>query len=526
MVSETFPPLTGNPTDFNDMAAVEGLEAVRELIEQAAPAVPAAPWPQPLTGATSAPDIPADMLPGWLGRYVGALAQATQVPGAMVVGFALSVVAAAVQRRYVVEVHTGYFESASFWSLTSAASGSRKSAVVKALTAPLIEWERNAQRRTRREIAITSSRIGVAEATIKRLQAQAGKTDDSDERERLRKLIEQEENDMPERIFSPLVFTGDVTVEGVQHILVEQGGRAAVLAAEGGLFSALAGTYGSKGGPALDVMLEGYSGGDVRVHRAGREAYISRAAVTVGVLLQPDLLAEAAGSSRFRASGLMARFAYCVPRPFVGGRDVRRFTSVPDEVGREYACRMDELLGDCGDGPHKPPVVVPLDEQALECWFDFSQEVENGLADGEALAALPDWGAKLGGMAARVALLFELVTSGPQPRAISAETMEQAIALCRLLTPHAQAGFRLLAADQADRDADHILNWLRAGGHTTEVRQRDVQFAMRSRFTKGERLQAALARLQANGCIRRETRRNEGARPSVWVLVNPALFVV
>lgn len=531
-MSEAFPPLT----DFNDLAATEGLEAVRAQVAEAmeAPplepplepeAAPAPAWPQPLTGATSAPDIPADTLPGWLGRYVDALALATQVPSSMVVGFALSVVAAAVQRRYVVSVHDGYTESASFWSLTSAASGSRKSAVVKALARPLTEWERYAQQRMRREIAITSSRIGVAEATIKRLQAQAGKTDDSEERERLRKLIEQEENDMPERIYSPLVFTGDATVEAVQNILVEQGGRASVLAAEGGLFSALTGTYGSKGGPALDVVLEGYSGGDVRVHRAGREAYISRAAVTLGLMLQPDLLAEAAGSSRFRASGLMARFAYCVPRPFVGGRDVRRFTSVPDEVEQEYARRMDELLGDCGDGPHKQPTVVPLDGQARECWFDFSQEVENGLAEGGALAALPDWGAKLAGMAARVALLFELVTSGPNAQAISVDTMGRSIALCRLLVPHAQAGFRLLAADQADRDADHILNWLRAGDHNHEVRQSDVHQAMRSRFTKGERLQIALARLQANGCIRRETRRNEGARPSVWILINPGLFI-
>lgn len=530
-MSETFPPLT----DFNDLAEVEGLDAVHEQVAAAiehaqhepqaqrdAPSRDA--WPQPLTGATDAPDLPPELLPGWLGRYVGALALATQVPGSMIVGFALSVVAAAVQRRYLVQVHDGYTESASFWSLTSAASGSRKSAVVKSLTQPLSEWERRAQQRMRREIAATSARILVAEATIKRLQTQAGKTDDSNERERLRKLIEQEENDTPERIYSPLVYMGDGTVEAVQNVLAEQHGRASVLAAEGGLFSALAGTYGSSAGPALDALLEGFSGGDVRVHRASRQVYVSRAAVTLGLMLQPDLLADAAGSGRFRASGLMARFAYCVPRPFVGGRDVRRFAGVPEDVEREYLRAMDELLGDCGDGPHKQPTVIPLDAQALECWFDFAQEVEDGLGEGGALAALPDWGAKLAGLAARVALLFELVASGPQPEAISEGTMVQAIALCRALVPHAQAGFRLLAADQADRDADHILNWLRAGGHDSEVRQADLHQAMRSRFTKGERLRAALDRLQARGCIRRETRRNEGARPSDWLLINPRLF--
>ena len=46
MVSETFPPLAENLTDFNDLAAAEGLEAVRELIDQAAPAAPPPPAPE------------------------------------------------------------------------------------------------------------------------------------------------------------------------------------------------------------------------------------------------------------------------------------------------------------------------------------------------------------------------------------------------------------------------------------------------------------------------------------------------
>ena len=48
---------------------------------------------------------------------------------------------------------------------------------------------------------------------------------------------------------------------------------------------------------------------------------------------------------------------------------------------------------------------------------------------------------------------------------------------------------------------------------------------MRSRFDKKERLVAALLRLQANGALRHELRKNQGARPSdVWH-VNPRLFL-
>lgn len=534
-VSETFPPLS----DFNDLAAAEGLDVVRQQVQGAMDeaagadaaqdasdqAPPVVDWPLPLTSASAAPELSAELLPGWLGRYVGALAASTQTPGTLSVLFALSVVAACVQRRYVVQVHEGYSESASFWSLSVAASGSRKSAIVSALTKPLTDWERRANERMRREINATLSRILAAEAAIKHLQGKAGKATEVAERERLRKAIEEEQNNMPERQFPPLVFSGDATVESLQAMLAEQGGRAAVLSAEGGLFSTLAGTYGGGAGPSLDVLLEGFSGGEVRVNRASRKAHISRAAVTVGLMLQPDLANDAAGSSRFRASGLMARFAYAVPQPFVGGRNVRSFSAVPDDLRSEYARAVDELLGEPNEGPFKPPITVALEPHALETWFDFAQWVEDALAEGGELSAMPDWGAKLAGLAARIALLFELVTSGPQVQEVANNNMVRAIELCHALVPHARAAFLLLGADEVDRDADHLLQWVMRRGPCEEFKQSEAHAALHNRFTKKERLAAALQRLQASGCLRHARRRNEGARASdVW-LVNPRLFL-
>ena len=380
----------------------------------------------------------------------------------------------------------------------------------------------------RREIAANNARIGVAEAIVKRLQGQAGKCDDANEREHLRKQIEDELASMPERLFAPRAFVNDATVERLQMVLVEQGGRAAVLSDEAGLFTSLSSNYGGAGGPALDVLLSGHSGGDLRVERASRQAFVTRAAVTLGLMLQPDLLNEAAGSNRFKASGLLARFLYFVPGPFVGTRDVRRFTSVPPDVRDRYARCIDELLPDPMHGPHLAPSVVALDAQALELWFDFAQECEHGLADGGALSAIPDFGAKLAGTAARVALLFELVEAGPKPDAVREGSMARAIRLCRQLVPHARAAFKLLAADEAERDADHVLQWVmreaERTGQRESVRQSEIHFALRARFTKRERLVAALQRLQANGCLRHTSVKNQGARASdVW-LINPRLF--
>lgn len=513
-------------TDFNDLAALAGLPEVRRQIQ--AVAHDASDWPIPLAGAMHVPELGAEVLPGWLGRYVGALAASTQTPATMSVLFALSVVAACVQRRYAVAplgLDAGYVESASFWSLSVAASGSRKSAIVDALSSPLAAWEKVAGDRMRREINSVASRIIVSESVIKRLQAQAGKATDSHERERLRQLIEEEQNDTPDRLFAPRAFTGDATVERVQSMLAEQGGRVAVLSDEGGLFSTLAGTYGGGAGPSLDALLQGYSGGAVRVDRATRTAHVDRAAVTLGLMLQPDLLNDAAGSNRFRASGLMARFAYAIPRPFVGGRNVRNYAAVQPELRAEYARHVDALLGDPTEGHRKPPRVLPMSDDARECWLDFAQDIEDGLGPDGELAPIGDWGAKLAGSAARIALIFELISFGPGAEQVTEESVLQAINLSRLLVPHAKAAFRLLAADEVDRDADAVLAWVLRTNAAEGFKQSEAHFALRARFTKKERLVAALQRLQANGCVRHEVRKNERARASDFWQVNPRLFL-
>ena len=95
--------------------------------------------------------------------------------------------------------------------------------------------------------------------------------------------------------------------------------------------------------------------------------------------------------------------------------------------------------------------------------------------------------------------------------------------MCRALVPHTRQAFRLLAADEVDRDADHVLQWAVRGGRQ-EFLQSEVHRELHNRFTKRERLIAALQRLQSSHCLRYVKRTNKGARPSdVW-LVNPALF--
>lgn len=506
-----------------------GHRPMRESRQPASTAAVADDWPEPLHSSAEAPDIPATVLPGWLGQFVEALAESTQTPAALSTMFALSAVAACVQRRYAVQPlqdDPDYIEEAALWSLSLAPSGARKSAIVKALTAPHLRWEKHARDHMRREIAANQSRRLAGEAAIKRLQGQAGKSEDAQERERLREQIQRELEDMPERLHAPLVFIGDGTVERVQTLLPEQHGRVAVLSDEAGMLNTAAATYGGGAGPALDVLLQGYSGGDVRVERASRQSYVDRACVTIGLMLQNDLVREAAGSNRFRASGLMARFCYVVPRRFVGGRDVRKYVGIPPAARKAYEQAIEELLGDPTDGPHLQPSILVLDGDAREHWLNFAQEVENGLAPGGNLAAISDWGAKLAGTAARIALIFELIAQGPDAQWVTAPSVQRAVALCRLLIPHARAAFRLLAVDEVDRDVDAVLEWIRGRSDKQrfEFKQSELHKALHGRFTKRERLVATLQRLAADGCLKHMRVKNKGARATDWWRVNPRLF--
>lgn len=485
-----------------------------------------ASWPEPIVDTAEPPALPASLLPDWLGAYCASVARALQVPETLIVGFALSALSAAVQRRFVVAPHgaaDSYREELAFWSLTSAPSGARKSSVVSAFTRSLATWEKRAGDAMRRTIAANRTTILVGEALVKRLQMAAGKADDGAEREQLRQRMEDVEADMPERIYAPCAFLGDVTVERLQQVLVEQGGRAAVLADEGGIFATIAGTYGTPNGAPLDALLQGYSGGDVRVSRASRSAFVDRACVTVGLMLQPDLLADAAGSGRFRASGLMARFAYMIPKPFIGTRDVRQFTAIDADVRGRYERSMLALLGDGADGPHAPPRVLEFASDAAERWTDFHQTMENRMGEGGDLAAIADWAAKHAGRVARIAALFELVRSGRDAECVSLASMDAATQFGELLVPHARQAFRLLAADQTDRDADAIQRWAlrhNVGGRFT---QSDLVRGTHGRFPKRERFDEALLRLQGNSILKRESSKRDGRTVAAW-RINPKLL--
>jgi hypothetical protein len=508
------------PTDFNDLAAMASIEEVQRQIAQAVPAVEPPVWPDPiLPGTLRTPPIPPEVLPSWLADMARAVSKSTQTPPALAVMCGLAVLATVLHRRFEVSPYgDSYTEPLALWTLSASPSGTRKSAVLSAMLGPLVHWEKLLRDRMRSDIAKVNATRAVAKKRIERLLVDAAKAKEPSEREAIRAEIEREETETPEEIRAPRLFTGDTTAERLQAMLVEHGERMAVHSDEAGIFLIMAGIY--NGGAAnIDVFLQGHAGTPMRVDRAGRSAHVDKPALSFGLLIQPDVMSEVAGSSRFRGSGLLARFLYAMPASNVGNRDVRKHTPIPEEVADEYKLYLFSLLEGV-PGAVEAPKVLTLSEAAREAWLDLAEEIEHQQGDGGRYESINDWTSKLPGAVARIAALLELAETGLQAVEVSFASMDRALKLGRLLIQHAQAAFGLLGTDAVDNDAAAILKWARAHGRT-EFTRRECQKGQEGRFRSIERLQKALARLEHQDVVREFKRHNKGAPSTTAYSVNP-----
>jgi len=529
-------------SDFNDLARAAGSGAVAAAISSAlAPRPktnePAAKrtaevrnigegWPDPiLPGQISVPDIPVDLLPRWVRDMAGAVAESTQTPPALAVMISLSVLATCLHRQYEVAPwgeDDDYTEPLSIWTLPALPSGARKTAVIGALSAPLVHWEKLERDRLRPEIARVTSARAVAKKRIEKLTKDAVAAEKEEDREAIRKQIQAEEEATPAEIRAPRVFTGDVTAERLQGLLVEHAERMAVLSDEAGIFLIMAGLY-SGGIASLDVFLQGHAGMPMRVDRAGRTAHVDRPALSFGLALQPGVMAEVASSRRFRDSGLMARFLFAMPASNVGSRDVRRRWSIPHSIKNEYEARLHGLL-DSRDLVAGKPRVLGMTDAARAVWLDFSAEIEKELAVRGRLESIADWASKLPGAAARIAALFELAEAGVAATAVGDVATGNAVKLCHLLIPHAHAAFGLLGADAIDADAAAIVKWALDQRRVT-FKKSECQKAMEGRFRSVAKLDKAIERLEQGDVVKVEKLPNPGARATTMIRMNPKLFI-
>jgi hypothetical protein len=485
--------------------------------------------PVPLGSAGEVPAFPVEVLPGWLGEYVAAVATATQTPPDLAGMLALTVLATVAAGAVEVEPRPGWREPLCLFVAVGMDAGTRKSSVFAALTQPVVEFERQQAAAALPGITETAVLRRIADQTAAHAEAAAGKAPASQQEETRAEAIARAA-EAASLIVPPVPrwLVDDATPEALAGLLATYG-RIALLSPEGDVFDQMAGRYNQAAGPNLGVYLKGHAGDLLKVDRRGRPPeYVERPRLTIGLAVQPEVLRGLASRPGFGGRGLLARFLYSLPASLVGRRQPGTLP-VPQAVADRYTLELHALAATLAVPPGDDgPALLALDPVAGELLLAFERDLEPRLAAGGGdLAHLAGWAAKLAGATCRLAGLLHLAghlrDGWNQP--IGADTFASAARLADYLVDHARAVFDLMGADPRLDDARWLLDWIVRTGRTQFSRRDAHAAAPRGRFRKATDLEPALGLLEEHGWLRRadaDPVGPKGGRPSSpRFVVNP-----
>jgi hypothetical protein len=485
----------------------------------------------PLGAAGEVPTFPVEVLPGWLGEYVAAVATATQTPLDLAGMLALAVLATVAAGAVEVEPRPGWREPLCLFVAVGMDAGSRKSSVFTAMIRPVADFERDQAAAAFPTITETATLRRIADQAAATAEAAAGKAPADLQEERQAEAIARAA-EAASLVVPPLPrwLVDDATPEALAGLLATYG-RIALLSPEGDVFDQMAGRYNPTAGPNLGVYLKGHAGDPLKVDRRGRPPeYVERPCLTIGLTVQPEVLQGLASRPGFRGRGLLARFLYSLPASLVGHRQAGA-PPVPPAVAHRYTLELQALatsltaLAD-NDGP----ALLTLDHEAAKLLLGFERDLEPRLAaDSGDLAHLAGWAAKLAGATCRLAALLHLAghlrDGWAQP--IGTETFAGAIRLADYLIDHARAVFDLMGADPRLDDARWLLDWISRTNRTQFSRRDAHRAAPRGRFATATDLEPALRLLEEHGYLLRvdpepsQDPRGRGRPASPRFLVNP-----
>jgi len=492
------------------------------------------PWEAPVPFYEfDLPPFPTDTLPDWLRDYVEAKATETQTPRDLPAMVALSVLAASCAKVVEVEVRPGWVEPLNLYTIVSLEPGNRKSAVFRDAVKPLEDFEEEETRRQVGEIKAAEIRYELKQKQLVQAQAALKKAtpEESAACEREVRRCAEELADIKIPVLSRML-ADDVTPEKLATLLAEQGGRIAVMSAEGDIFDMMGGRYGQGGMPNFGVFLKGHVGDPIRVDRVNRPTeYIKRPAITLGLTVQPEVLQGLTRHPGFRGRGLLGRLFYSLPKSLMGRRKIKPLpTSI--RISAAYRHRIAALLDlswEKGSEGNWQPEKLLLTSEAEEDFEEFERWIEPQLGPEGELASMRDWGGKVVGGVARIAGLLHMaehaMNPAPWKRLIRANTIKQAVTIGRYLIVHARAAYAQMGTDPDVEAARHVLTWLTAQG-TTTFTKRELYQATKGRFKKVAALQPALTILTEHGYIRPKASAphpGPGRKPSEAFEVNPTI---
>ena len=266
----------GQTTGFRALSSLvppKVLKVALSWVEIGATTTEVTGWPEvvPLANRKATP-LSKEMFPGFLGEMVAAVSRATETPIELPGMLGLAVAAACIAKKVTVSPEPGYVEPVNIYTAVAMESGNRKTAVLKAMSSPFIDWEHAERDRLAPEQARARSERRTLEAQIEVVRKKAARAPNGNA---FSTEIADLEASLTQPPVVPRLWTQDVTPEQLAVVMAENGERMAVLSDEGGIFDLLAGRY-SKGIPNFDLFLQAHSGGSVRIDRGSKPPIMMR----------------------------------------------------------------------------------------------------------------------------------------------------------------------------------------------------------------------------------------------------------
>lgn len=451
-------------TDFNDLAALAGLDAVKACMDAAIESGAAYAdgacakgqtdlWPEleaiPDEGTTAPEAFPFHALGSIMGEAARAIAQDVQAPDSLAGGSVLAAASLAVQSLANVMLPHGQRSPLSVFVITGAGSGDRKSAVDAVACKEVEEVRKQQARDFSRQMA--------------RYDADMGEKSRGDPE--------------PPKPTPKSLTTSNATIEGICRLLKHQS-SVGIFSAEGGEMLGGHSLRDDKRSSGLAFYLKGWSGESLDSLRGGDGlTVLLNRRMAMHVLVQPVLLGALLGDPLAQGQGLLARCLIAQPDTLAGQRLYRDVNPHENPAVMAYSAAIKALLETApalwedGDGYELKPKDLYLDDDAKALWVAFFNEIERQQGNGRELDGARPFASKAAEHAARIAGIITLVQD-PHATQIEGLAMDAAIELTGFyLTEH----LRLTGAGRQERIDGRLrtlLAWLQSAG--TLVSKKDV----------------------------------------------------
>ena len=524
-------------TDFNDMAAQVGLEAVARAINAAKqPDIGSddvnADWPDPmpLTAIIEAESYPVDALPDTLRNAVEEVQAFVQAPVSLVASSALSALSLAIQAHVDVKRAENLFGPVSLFLLTIADSGERKTTCDKYFMKAILDYQtdqRELAKPKKKEYEAAKAGWEAKHRGIKgEIRKLFGKGKEESAKEQEDVLCDlQKCKPIPPR--EPRLIYTDITPEELKWSLAKQWPSGAVVSSEAGL---VLGSY-SMGKDSIMRFLATFNqlwdAMDIYTDRRTSESFVVHGArFTFGMQVQKatlrSFLERSVGLAR--GIGFLARFLIAEPESTQG----TRFFSEPPKywpaLGK-FDQRITEILEQTipvDDDFGLKPDELYFSAPAKAAWVRFHDAIERELRSSGELYEVRDVASKTADNAARMSALFQYFEHGSSAE-ISLEAFEGA---SRIAVWHLHEAKRLYAAlplSEAEADVVRLDDWLIDHcqlKNTNVISRREVQQKITpTRLRKKGVLNAPLKELKDRGRVRSV---KKGKR--IEIHINPALL--